>query len=152
VAAQDYVDLTKSAFHGKGISYLYGGYSAIPATYQRILEAKGSMMVTNQAVASILIDDAKTAVGVKLAGNDKEVYAKIIISNVDWHLFAHSLLPDNTLPAELMQRIDALEHNMSGIIVHVALNQKLIKKKFIVRAPQSSSDEIFARYRAGEKP
>ncbi len=150
VAAQDYVDLTKSALKGKGISYPMGGCNAIPESYKRILETKGGTIITNQSVDSIIIDESKTAIGVKLKQNGKELYSKYVIADVNWKEFYLSLVKHDVFPANLVEKINKIERSLSGIIVHVALDDKLIKKKFVVRAPESNSAEILNRYRAGE--
>lgn len=40
--------------------------------------------------------------------------------------------------------------SLSGIIAHIALKNKLIKKKFIVRASPTNSQDILDQYRAGK--
>lgn len=151
VAAQDYVELTKSAFHNKGISYPIGGCSAIPEAYKKIIEAKGGTIIINEPVDSVIIDESKTALGVKLKRNGKELYSKYVISDVNWKAFYRSLVNREMFPSNLIENINKIESSLSGIIVHVALDKKLIKKKFVVRAPESNSLEILNRHRAGEK-
>jgi phytoene dehydrogenase-like protein len=150
VAAQDYVEITQEELKGNGISYPVGGCGAIPEAYKRIIEAKGGHIITNQTVENIIIEK-NIVKGVKLKQDDREIYSDIVISNVDWKTFYDKLVGPNLFNPELVKKINSIERSLSGIIAHIALDKKLIKKKFVVRASPINSQEILDRYRAGKK-
>ncbi|TFG17180.1 MAG: NAD(P)/FAD-dependent oxidoreductase [Promethearchaeota archaeon] len=149
VGAQDYVELSKKSFRGKGVSYPIGGCSAIPKAYSEILEATGNTIMTNQAVEKILLEGNK-AIGVVLA-NGNQVMAEKIISNVNWKVMHGTLLSKDAFPTALGGKIENLKHSHSSLVAHIALKKPLIKKKFVMRASDFTNEDAHQMRLKGEK-
>ena len=150
-AAKDFLAVCKNTLGGKGVSYPLGGAAALADAYQKIIEFKGGHVLTSTPVSKILVEDVRgiqRTIGVKV-GQNREILANCVISNVDLKTTCNKLLDPSTLDPQYMETINALEQSDSTTVVHLALDKKLIKDKFVVKAQTQRAEFVLEQREKG---
>lgn len=116
-----------------------GGMGSITAAMRRSIEARGAVVRTNAAVATIRISGG-TATGVVLESGE-EIEAPLVLSNVDPKTTLLKLLPAGSLDAEVERRLRNLKMNGNAFKVVLALDG-------LPRFAAAKSEEDAVRYAA----
>ncbi len=139
--ARDYVDIMFGILKNGGIWYPKGGCGAISEAYKHIIENCGGIIATSQCVQELMVtggDSLSTlprVIGVKLKDHRREIHAPLVVVNVHFKEFYDGMLKKQYFPTSIAEKIHSLETALSAIVVHIALDSKVFKEKFIMEAP-----------------
>ena len=153
VSALDFVEVYKQAYERGGISYPIGGCGAIPNAYKAIIEKCGGKIFTNTPIESLIVEETDLGwkvKGIRLKNSKKEIEVGTVVSNVNWKDTYHMLLKGKYFSEEIAQKINSMETSYSSMIAHVALDKKLIKEQFVMKAATLKPEEIHKRRANGE--
>jgi phytoene dehydrogenase-like protein len=105
------------ALNGSGglMRRVKGGMGSLCEALTRSIEAKGGEVRLKQSVRRIVVEDGR-AVGVELR-NGEVLHAGVILSNLDKPATFLSLLEEDQLPEELVEKVRGIEHK--GAWVHL---------------------------------
>ena len=118
--------------------YPEGGSQALPDLLVERIHASGGEVRLSTAVRAIAVEGGR-AVGVELEGGER-VAARAVLSNADARRTLLELLPEGTLPPEMVRRAREAVPSTSAFLVFLGLDP----------APRLPASAIFARPERGE--
>jgi len=98
-----------------------GGMGAITQAMARAAEARGAVIRTGAAVASLLVEGGKAA-GVQLQSGDR-IAARAVAANVPPKLLFRDLVPDGAVDPDLRRRFVGLQSGSAVFRMNVALSE-----------------------------
>lgn len=102
------------------VTKLKGGIGAASELLRQRFESFGGELRLKTPVSRIITDDGRV-VGVEIKGGDV-ITAPIVISNLDPGVTFTSLLDPAALPANLIERVSAVDHRAAYLQMHFALD------------------------------
>jgi prolycopene isomerase len=129
------------------ISYPRGGAKAVPLTYCRIAEEHGAQIRTGTAVRRILIADGR-AHGVELA-DGTPLDADLVISTSSVRTTALHLCDPADLPPSYVDAAKAVRGSLSGVLVKIALDTKLVQSGLLFGVFSDTQDMLHAKDNLG---
>ncbi|MGV8059769.1 MAG: phytoene desaturase family protein [Smithellaceae bacterium] len=112
---------------GGGMGDVKGGIKNVPLLFASIITENGGEIVKNARVKEVVIKDHKaTGVVADIDGQEKKIYAKNVISNLQMNQ-VFSIIPKETFPRELRTRIESYEP-VPGVLLQLKTTEPLEKK------------------------
>ena len=103
------------------MSKVRGGIGAMSDHVRDLFMSHGGELRLHTRVSRILVEDG-AAVGVEL-GDGTTVSAPVVVSNLDPTLTFTGLLDPGELPAELVRRVESIDHRAAYFQMHLALTE-----------------------------
>ncbi len=102
-------------------AYVRGGMGALSESLAASARASGVEIRTECPIAEVLLDNGK-AVGV-LTGDGEEIRAGVVLSNADPKISFLKLLDRKSLPAEFVQKVEAIDFSSATFKLNLALRE-----------------------------
>lgn len=122
-------------------AYVEGGMGAVSQAIANCALDRGASIFTSKPVSSIVTQNGQ-AVGVTLE-DGSEVKAKVILSNATPKVTFLDLLPKNSLPAEFVTQMQALDYESPVTKINVAVN----KIPDFLADPNTSDNAVMPHHR-----
>jgi len=136
----------------EGAFYPVGGASRIAAEIAPLIERAGGQVLVGAAVARILLDGHRRAIGVRMA-DGRDLRAPLILSDAGaWNTYARLLPPEAPGRAESLAEIERIPNSMAHLCLYVGLRHEPGEPEFgntnLWIYPSADHDANVSRYLA----
>jgi prolycopene isomerase len=139
-SAAEWIKCFREVVTCRATAYPKGGNISVPKAYISAIKKYGGDVKLNAKVKGVMAERG-VAVGVRLE-DGLEFRAPVVISNADIKATVNDLVGEEHFPGDYVRRIQKLTYSSTGVILKVAMKEKIADDFLVVYIPDEHSPTL----------